>query len=128
RDTAAANGPSAPGAELERFVARLETWREQVENDSASAMFRDAAGFAVGRVDPATLARALDFEWLSALMRWDGERTSQWLLTAREQWLESLTKGQVDQTVTALEVDAADGPLPPRILDAWADLFRADDP
>jgi len=114
-DERSQSAAAAPGQVLpiDALVARLEEWRQRVENDSASEMFNDAAGFAVGRVEPSTLARAIDFRWLAALLRWDGERTSQWLLRAREQWLSSLEKGQVEHLITELELAPPDAPKPP---------------
>lgn len=72
---------------LQGLVAELEERRRKVEDDAASRLFSEVAGFPIGRVDADVLLGALDLDWLARLERWDGARLSTWARDARAGWL-----------------------------------------
>lgn len=120
------------GAGREALFARLETWRDQVEDGAAGELFEEAAGFPAGRVDPRTLAACVDFDWLASLMRWDEARVARWLASEREDWLESLGLGGERSAALALDsllIEAELAPLSREraqiVLEAWTEPFLA---
>ncbi|MEM9381646.1 MAG: penicillin-binding transpeptidase domain-containing protein [Planctomycetota bacterium] len=65
---------ASPG---DRLVALIEERRRAVDDDTADALFRIAAGFSSTRLSSLNLG-ALDLEWLRAALHWDGARLDEW--------------------------------------------------
>jgi cell division protein FtsI/penicillin-binding protein 2 len=131
----AVEGPPLPadsGGALANLIALLEGWRAEVEDGAARELFAEASGFEPGRVEARTLLAHLDFTWLCAILRWDGERAAAWLERERATWCERLglqgRRGNA-QTLDALLVEVELAPLEKErariVLDAWAAPFLA---
>ncbi|MEM6567978.1 MAG: penicillin-binding transpeptidase domain-containing protein [Planctomycetota bacterium] len=65
---------ASPG---DRLVALIEERRRAVDDDTADALFRIAAGFSPTRLTAPNLAK-LDLEWLRTALHWDGLRLEEW--------------------------------------------------
>ncbi len=119
-----ANAPD-PRAELEELLASFESHRERVEDDSASALFREAAGFAAHRVDGDTLAGALELDFVAVRLGWDAARVAAWLGRARESFRRTLLETAPERTAAQLELQARRDDAPERVLSSWASMFVA---
>lgn len=114
-----------PGAAL---IARLEEWRAQVEDGSASDLFEAAVGFPAGRVDAELLWETFDLDWLRASLCWDAPRLKQWTLRARERWLELQGGMVLDFAVERLRREAAGGGRVDLVLREIAPQFQEPPP
>lgn len=76
-----------PEAATDELLLDLDDARRKVEDDAASQLFFEAAGFKSSRVDPELLAQQVDLSWIAIRLRWDGARTIEWLEGARRDWL-----------------------------------------
>lgn len=71
---------------LDGLVGVLESARRSVEDDAAAKLFREVFGFDVGRVDPNTLFRSFDLEWIGRLLVWEPARLFDWAERRRRGW------------------------------------------
>jgi cell division protein FtsI/penicillin-binding protein 2 len=71
---------------LARLLGLLETERREIEDDTADALFREAAGFDPGRVRTRLLEQRFDTAWIARALRWDDARRHEWIASRREQW------------------------------------------
>lgn len=71
---------------LAALVAHVEQVRSAVEELVASSLFREAAGFSPGRVDPGLLYGALDLSWMARALYWDDPRIERWTEEVRRRW------------------------------------------
>jgi cell division protein FtsI/penicillin-binding protein 2 len=120
---------------LPALLARLEAWRDQVEDGAAGELFEEAAGFPAGRVEPSTLQACVDLGWLAALMRWDEARIARWLGVERAAWLEGLGLAGERSAALALDSLLVEAELAPIgveraaiVLAAWTRPFLAEGP
>lgn len=123
-------GPEASGdaGTLTDLVRDLETCRRRVEDDTASRLFREAAGFRPGRVASEVLAAAIDLDWISRRLYWDDERTRAWLRRARASWLGWRDSWGVEEIAAEIAVNRGRrGSEPDDVLDAVAALYRHPD-
>jgi len=126
RDASESSITVDPDAALAHLLARLEGWREDVEDQTAGELFREAAGFPAARVDPATLLAHLDLSWLSVLLRWDEPRCEAWLRSSREAYLASLENWYLPRMTLEVEL-APRGEDPAQVaFEGWRALFASD--
>jgi len=79
--------PAGNGATpLARLLDLLENERREIEDDTADALFREAAGFAPGRVRTRLLEQRFDTAWIGRALRWDDARRHEWIASRRERW------------------------------------------
>lgn len=125
----AEGAPPAPRASigsadpLAGLLADLEESRRLVEDSTASALFREAAGFPPGRVEDSVLAAYVDLSWIARRLRWDAERTGAWLRAARGTWLGWRDYLAVEEIAAELRAGSSRWEKPDRILTACATLF-----
>lgn len=125
-DALAAGEILPPGHPVERLIERFETWRAQVEDDTASELFEEAFGFHPGRIEAMTLHASVDLAWIEALLGWDRERSLQWLLRAREAARETLLVRGPERLVAELQVGASERDAAELVLERMALAFAAD--
>jgi len=85
---AAGDGSSA----LARLLGMLEHERRDIEDDTADALFREAAGFDPGRVRTRLLEQRFDTAWIARALRWDDARRHEWVASRRKQWEDSVAE------------------------------------
>jgi len=79
--------PAGDGATpLARLLDLLEGERREIEDDTADALFREAAGFAPGRVRTRLLEQRFDTAWIGRALRWDDARRHDWIAGRRARW------------------------------------------
>lgn len=82
------DGTGARGeAALGNFVDELESWRRSVEDAAAARLFRETAGFDLGRVEPWLVQRSFDLAWLAAELGWRPERVREWCDRERDDFV-----------------------------------------
>ncbi|MBC8451376.1 MAG: hypothetical protein H8D72_01570, partial [Planctomycetes bacterium] len=69
------------------LAAELEAWRRGIEDAAASRLFREATGFVPGRLEPGTLLKYFELDWISVYLRWNPERLVQWAVASRRNFL-----------------------------------------
>lgn len=106
-----------------QLVAELDQHRERVDDSSASALFREAAGFGAHRVEPHTLLERLDLSWLCSRLGWDLARAQAWLERERDAYRRLLTGGLADRLVAQLEFDARRPDAALRLVERWLAPF-----
>ena len=85
--------PAGRGASaLARLLDLLEGERRDIEDDTADALFREAAGFSPGRVRTRLLEQRFDTAWIGRALRWDDARRHEWIASRRERWEELLSE------------------------------------
>jgi penicillin-binding protein 2 len=112
-----------PETDLTALVGRLEGWRRDVENATASELFREATGFSAGRVLPHTLQRRFDLRWLATLLSWDASRVAAWTETSRGAWNDALENWHLRRLRLEADFATREGRVPDVILDGWSDLY-----
>lgn len=111
---------------VETLVRELEAVRSWVEDQTASKLFSEAAGFVAGRIEPATLLAYVDLEWIAKLLAWDEARLLRWALGAREHWKQSWLAGYaLPRLNVQLQLSKRpNGALPDEFLARMAGIFR----
>ena len=117
--------------ELERgdlgaLVGKLEGWRREVEDSTASELFREAAGFSLGRVDPNTVRAFFDLDWLGVLLRWDVPRLEEWTDSSRAEWFGAFDEYHRKRLAVLLELEQP-AAVPDVVAGFWAERFLATD-
>ncbi len=107
---------------LERLIAEIEASRRWVEDATAAKLFGEAAGFPPGRVGAEVLRAGFDLDWIARLLGWDARRLDEWVVTARQGWLDGWRDGYaLPHLVAALRLEPE--PAPDDALDLFASLF-----
>ena len=110
---------------LDALVRDLEGCRRRVEDDTASRLFREAAGFRPGRIASEVLDAAVDLDWIARRLFWDAERTRAWLIRARASWLGWRDSWGIEEVAAEVAVRRSRrGSGPDDVLDACAALYR----
>ncbi len=91
------------------LVDALERKRESVEDAIVVDLFRAAAGFHPGRVEPELLLTRFDLDWMSATLGWDEPRLERWALSTRETWLSNWRTFHVPAALIRVELDRENG-------------------
>jgi cell division protein FtsI/penicillin-binding protein 2 len=117
-----AAAPSETGA-LEAFLATLDAQRERVADESASALFREAAGFSAHRIEPHILVGALDLDWIAARLAWDRERMLLWLERARAEYRRVLLDAAPERATAQLELGVRREDPAELVAACWAAQF-----
>lgn len=116
--------PGIPIDPLDRIVFELERARRQVEDATASRLFKEATGFSPGRIDAEVLTYFFDVSWIARRIGWDGRRTEDWAHTARLHWLRSWRDGYaLPRLVWSLALDPVRPHGEEALLDLLAVLF-----
>ncbi len=124
--SAAAEAPAADSA-TERLVWELDQHRERVDDSSASALFREAAGFGVHRIEPQILLEHVDLSWVCARLGWDLARAAQWLEREREDYRRLLASGLPERLAAQVELDARRPDAPLLLVERWLAPFASVD-
>jgi len=115
----------ASATALDDLVRDLEECRRSVEDDTASRLFREAAGFGPGRVASEVLDAAVDLDWIARRLFWDEARTRAWLERARAAWLGWRDSWGVEEVAAEVAVRRErEGAGPDDVLDAGVAFFR----
>ena len=111
---------------VETLVRELEAVRSWVEDQTASKLFSEAAGFVAGRIEPATLLAYVDLEWIAKLLAWDEARLLRWAVGARAHWKKSWLAGYaLPRLNVQLQLSKRpNGALPDEFLSRMAGIFR----
>lgn len=112
-----------PEAALALLLQTLDSHRERVDDESASALFREAAGFAVHRVEAHTLHACVELDWIAVRLAWDEQRTLDWLERTREAYRRTLAETLPERIAAQLELEARGPGAPERVIASWAAPF-----
>lgn len=113
------------GGDRAALIADLEAWRREVEDASASELFREAAGFSMGRLEPSTVVQYFDLDWLAVLLRWDQARLAQWIEGARADWTRAFAEYHLPRLGVLLELGRQDE-LAGIVSGFWAERYLRD--
>jgi penicillin-binding protein 2 len=113
---------SSTGA-LDALVAVLERARRDVEDSVADALFAEAAGFAPGRLDEASLVELVDVDWIARMLRWDEPRELAWLHSRRAERLRELDEDVVPRILLRMASEDDERARAGRLLDELAEQF-----
>jgi len=122
------DAPSRSASPLEGLIATLERHRERVEDESASALFREATGFSAHRIEASALSESVDLTWIRARMNWTESRLLAWLERGRADYRRAITDRAADRIAAELEIDSRLDDAPDRVLESWAAPFALQDP
>lgn len=116
--------PQAPtSGALEQLLATLDSHRERVDDECASALFREATGFAPHRIEAHTLHACVALEWIAVRLAWDSQRTLEWLERARGEYRRTMAETLPERITAQLELDARGPAAAERVLASWAEPF-----
>lgn len=110
---------------LDELVQRIEALRERQEDDVADALFREAAGFAPGRIARDDLAR-FELSWLANAMRWDEARLSAWTASRRARHERTLERDTLPRVLVRADLELDARAQVERLLDGLAQTFARD--
>jgi cell division protein FtsI/penicillin-binding protein 2 len=108
---------------LETFLATLDAQRERVADESASALFREAADFSAHRIEPHILVEALDLDWIAARLAWDRPRLFAWLERSRAEYRRVLLDAAPERATAQLELVARRDDPAEQVAACWAAQF-----
>lgn len=121
-----AREPAGVGATpLERLLGSLERERRAIEDQSADALFRAAAGFDPGRVRSDILEQHIDTAWIARLLRWDDERWREWRASRRERWERQAAEVLLPRVLARVELEEQKPRRADRLLSELALLWAA---
>ncbi len=129
----AALGETAPTSEPDRadataqLVSELDQHRERVDDSSAAALFREAAGFGAHRLEPQALLERVDLNWLCSRLGWDLARAAVWLERERDAYRRVLADTLPERLATQVELDARRADAPLRLIERWLAPFANSD-
>lgn len=110
---------------FDELVQRMETLRERQEDDAADALFREAAGFAPGRIARDDLER-FDLDWLAHAMRWDEARLRSWAASRRARYERALERDVLPRVLVRADLEVDARAQVERLLDGLAQLYARD--
>ncbi len=94
------------------LIDALERKRESVEGAIACDLFRAAAGFHPGRVEPKLLLTCFEFDLMSEILGWDRPRLERWAFETRRVWLENWRSFHVPAALIRADLDRKRGAQP----------------
>jgi len=112
---------------FERLLAVLEAERRDIENDTADALFHEAAGFDPGRVRTRVLEQRLDTSWVARALRWDDARCHEWVTTRRARWETIAAEVLVPRALLRAQHEPITTRRADRLLSELAVLFRPEE-
>lgn len=120
-------GEDGLGSPFDRLISLLEDKRRSVEFAAADDLFREAAGFAPGRLDHDNLA-AIDLEWLRRALYWDDARLAEWVNERGHAFTDEVRRTLAGHVIARAKV-AQEWERPgDQILSSLASLFASDSP
>ncbi|MFT5734113.1 MAG: cell division protein FtsI/penicillin-binding protein 2 [Planctomycetota bacterium] len=107
----------------DRLVGLIEARRREVDDDTADALFRIAAGFSSMRVSEENLAR-FDLRWLRAALDWDEQRLKEWELRRGGAFLDATESWMAGTMIARSKIGREEMWGADRVIAAFAHAFR----
>ncbi len=109
----------------DRLVPLIEERRRAVDDDTADALFRIAAGFSSMRVSTETLRR-FDLRWLRAALDWDERRLAEWQSRRGGAFRDATESWMAGTMIARAKIGGEEMWAGDRVLAAFAHAFRSD--
>lgn len=108
----------------DRLVPLIEERRRAVDDDTADALFRIAAGFSSMRVNAETLRR-FDLRWLRAALDWDERRLYEWEARRGGAFRDATQSWMAGRMIARAKIGSDVMWAGDRVVSAFAHAFRA---
>ncbi|QDV06496.1 Stage V sporulation protein D [Planctomycetes bacterium Poly30] len=110
----------APG---DRLIPLIEERRREVDDDTADALFRIAAGFSSMRVSTESLEQ-FDLRWLRAALDWDESRLAEWQQRRGGAFRDATRSWMAGTMIARAKIGEGQMWAGDRVLSAFAHAFR----